>query len=81
MGLKYIGKGFVWLAGVPARDLTQEEIDALGLDPAVLKASGMYEMTPPPKTTSKVKSTSTPDGADELATPTSDDAGASDQEK
>jgi hypothetical protein len=50
--LKYVGNGHVWLAGVPPRDLTQDEIDMLGVAPAVLMASGLYE---------QVESTQTPE--------------------
>jgi len=38
--MKYLGNGF--LIGVPARDLTQAEVEALGIDPAELLASGLY---------------------------------------
>ena len=50
--LKYVGNGHVWLAGVPPRDLTQDEVNALCVDPAVLTASGLYE---------QVESTQTPE--------------------
>jgi hypothetical protein len=41
--LKYLGNGF--LKKVPARDLTKEEVEALGVDPDALVESGLYEMT------------------------------------
>lgn len=44
MMMKYIGNGW-WLKGVPARDLTQAEVEARGLDPDVLVESGVYERT------------------------------------
>lgn len=40
MMMKYLGNGF--LKKVPARDLTQAEVEALGLDPEVLVESGLY---------------------------------------
>ena len=38
--MKYLGNGF--LIGVPARDLTKEEVEALGLAPDELVESGLY---------------------------------------
>lgn len=40
MGLNYVGGGF--LPGVPARDLTDEEVEEHGGERALLK-SGLYE--------------------------------------
>lgn len=45
---KYIGNGFV--AGIPARDLTEEEAERIGVD--IIKACGLYEI---PKKSRKVK--------------------------
>lgn len=39
--LKYMGGGFV--VGVPARNLTEKEIEALGVDPAALVLTGLYK--------------------------------------
>ena len=39
--LKYVGKGN-YLIGVPARDLSDEEVEKLGLDKKVLIKSGLY---------------------------------------
>lgn len=44
--LRYVGNGF--LAGVPARDLTDEEAKAFGEE--VLTRSGLYETVSPPPT-------------------------------
>ena len=44
--LKYVGKG-AFLIGVPARDLTDEEIEKLGLDKKALIKSGLYEEDKP----------------------------------
>ncbi len=51
--MKYLGNGF--LIGVPARDLTKAEVEALGLDPDALAESGMYEkvQSPPPSGAAK----------------------------
>ena len=38
--MKYLGNGF--LIGVPARDLTKAEVEALGVDPDKLVESGLY---------------------------------------
>lgn len=38
--MKYLGNGF--LIGVPARDMTQAEVKALGIDPDQLIESGLY---------------------------------------
>lgn len=43
--LKYVGGG-AFLIGVPARDLTDEEIEELGLDRKILIESGLYEEEP-----------------------------------
>jgi len=52
--LKYIGKNEA-LAGVPARDLTDEEVEAYGGEKMLL-ASGLYEKErPQPVSTSKPK--------------------------
>ncbi len=40
--LKYLGNGF--LKKVPARDLTKDEVEGLGLDPDVLVGSGLYAL-------------------------------------
>ena len=51
--LKYKGNGA--LVGVPARDLTDEEVEAYGGE-RVLLASGLYEkVRPQPVSTSKLK--------------------------
>jgi len=39
--LKYIGKGS-WFPGIPARDLSEEEVKRLGGEKAIL-ATGLYE--------------------------------------
>ena len=39
--IKYLKKG--WLPGIPARNLTKKEVEALGLDAEALTASGLYE--------------------------------------
>lgn len=44
-GLKYVGNGD-WLLGVPARDLTEQEVEVLGKTELV--ASGLYEEYPKP---------------------------------
>jgi len=44
--LYYIGDG-QYLAGVPGRDLSLDEVAALGLDPAELITSGCYSYLPP----------------------------------
>lgn len=49
-GLKYIGKGG-FVSGVPARDLTPDEVEKLGK--GLLLATGLYEEVKPPKVTSK----------------------------
>jgi hypothetical protein len=41
MGLRYVGHGN-WLDGIPARDLTDEEVAQHGGETALL-ASGLYE--------------------------------------
>ncbi len=43
--LKYTGGGYGgWLPGIPARDLTADDVTALGLESvAGLLASGLYE--------------------------------------
>lgn len=48
MALTYIGGGD-WVPGVPARDLSDAEIAALGLDEAELAASKLYESAKKPK--------------------------------
>ena len=40
--LEYVGQG-AWLPGVPARDLTAEEVEGLGLDAKALVKSGLYK--------------------------------------
>jgi hypothetical protein len=40
--LKYVGNGY-WIPGVPARDLTQTDIDATGYSIAQLKGTGLYQ--------------------------------------
>lgn len=47
-GLKYLGENpdNEWLAGVPARDLTEEDEAEYGLDFAELVQSGLYELQP-----------------------------------
>ena len=47
--LKYVGKG-AFLIGVPAHDLSDEEIEKRGLDKEALIKSGLYEeVQPKPK--------------------------------
>jgi len=43
MALRYTAKNGEFLDGVPARDLTDEEIQQRELDAAALVASGLYE--------------------------------------
>lgn len=43
--LIYIGDG-MWLAGVPARDLTAADIEACGRSVEELIASGLYQPSP-----------------------------------
>lgn len=40
MKVRYVGKG-AWLVGVPARDLSADEVKRFGLDELI--ASGLYE--------------------------------------
>ena len=40
-------KGGAWIPGVPARDLTDDEVEQFGL--AMLLASGLYEIVNPPE--------------------------------
>lgn len=44
--MKYIGKGY-WLPGIPARDLTPEEVKKHGK--ATLLETGLYEEIKPAK--------------------------------
>ena len=44
--LKYIGAG-AYLPGIPARDLTADEVEAIGLTVAELVGSGLYESPHP----------------------------------
>ena len=44
---QYVGDGY--LNGIPATDLTADEIEARGLDPADLLASGLYVEAKPKK--------------------------------
>ena len=57
MELKYVGKGF--LPGIPARDLSKEEVEKLGGKDALI-ATGLYAEFPKkaPKKSSTHKSTS-----------------------
>ena len=43
--LKYIGAG-AYLPGIPARDLTADEVEAIGLTVAELVGSGLYAEPP-----------------------------------
>jgi hypothetical protein len=55
--LKWIGhrKGMAGLPNVPGRDLSDEEIEARGLDRKALLKSGLYEEEKPAKKELKVK--------------------------
>ena len=46
--LKYVGKG-AFLIGVPAHDLSDEEIEKLGVDKKTLIKSGLYKEEKPKK--------------------------------
>jgi len=52
--LKYVGRG-AFLIGVPARDLTDEEIEQLGLDKKALIKSGLYKEDKPNTETRKTE--------------------------
>ncbi len=47
--LKFTGDGSRYLTGVPARDLTQADLDECGQTISALTASGLYEATVAPK--------------------------------
>jgi hypothetical protein len=53
MTLTYVGTG-AWLPGVPARDLTDEEVQMYGGKEALL-ACGLYEEEKPAKSAEKEK--------------------------
>lgn len=46
--LEYIGDG-AYLVGVPARDIAEAEVAALGLDAEELLRSGLYQEKPDPQ--------------------------------
>jgi len=48
---KYIGNGFV--PGIPARDLTEEEAEEVGVD--LVEASKLYKHIPQPSVKTKEK--------------------------
>lgn len=59
-GFKFIGGDSLYLVGVPARNVTYEEADELGLKKKEILASGLYEEvpvedTPPVVTTVKTQ--------------------------
>jgi hypothetical protein len=53
--LRYVGERDEWFKDVPARDLTQEDIDERGLDVKFLAASSIYKLAKEPAKKAEVE--------------------------